>query len=116
MSTATETKKTNLKDAFALWERKSEKGTPYLTGKHEDVKLVGFYNKKENMKAPDITIYKGDVKKENVFCDLWVNVSKAGKKYLSGKTKDGAKVLGFFKEDHTPKQPLISVYYEKDEE
>lgn len=114
-----EVKKSNLTQFFALWERKSEKGTLYLTGKHEEVKLVGFYNNKENLRTADITIYKGEVSKMNWFLDLWVNTVKSNpkKRYVSGKLDDGRRVVGFFNEDHTPKQPLISVYIdEKDEE
>lgn len=130
MSTATATKKSNQKEtakqetrkskltnAFGLWERKSEKGTVFYNGKFEGVKVTAFLNKKEQMKQPDITGYLGEVQKSNLFFDLWVNVSQStGKKYCSGKTKDGRKLVGFFNEEHKPNQPLISVYFAEDEQ
>lgn len=111
------TRKSKLVNAFGLWERKSEKGTIFYNGKFEDVKVTAFLNKKEQMKQPDITGYLGEVQKSNLFFDLWVNVSEnTGKKYCSGKTKDGRKLVGFFNEEHKPNQPLISVYFAEDEQ
>ena len=37
----------DLKEAFALWERTSQAGNKYLTGKVDDLKLIGFLNKEK---------------------------------------------------------------------
>lgn len=43
---------------------------------------------------------------------FWINKSKAGKTYLSGRGKDGVKFIGFFtKEKQNPKEPDIEFYY-----
>lgn len=101
-----------LTNAFALWERKSNAGETYFTGVHEDVNLTGFINKNKTvLKAPDLVIYKGEVKKENEFCKLWAHVAEStNKKYMSGYA-DGRRVIAFFREAHTAKQPKLQVYY-----
>lgn len=123
MSTATkknaqetkEVKNTKLIPVFALWARKDKNGKDYFTGKveAEETKLVAFYNnKREGMKDPDINVFYRDGEDLIPYCSLWANASKAGKKYLSGKIDKG-QVVGFFNENHTVKQPYISIYTEQ---
>lgn len=42
----------------ALWERTSSKGTAYMSGEIEGVKIVLFKNQRTNDKQPHWTIYK----------------------------------------------------------
>lgn len=120
MSTATkkntqEVKETKLTPVFALWARKDKNNNDYFTGKveGEETKLVAFYNnKRKGMKDPDINVFRRDGEDLVPYCSLWANASKAGKKYLSGKM-DETKVVGFFNEAHTVKQPYISIYTEE---
>lgn len=114
-------KKFEMKPVFAMWLKESKKGSKYLSGKLEDGTWVrGFFNgKKSNPKEPDVRIYKqtegGDLEKTE-YTSLWVNVSKAGKKYLSGKV-DGKKVVGFIieKAEVNGKRPYFSVYWSEAE-
>lgn len=123
MSTATknaketkEVKNTKLIPVFALWARKDKNGNDYFTGKveGEETKLVAFYNnKRSGMKDPDIIVFYRDGKDLIPYCKLWANASKGGKKYLTGKMEE-FKVVGFFNDAHTVRQPYISIYTEKD--
>lgn len=114
--TAETKKEFNMEQAFAMWKQKSKSGTDYFTGTAFDKKkLVGFYNgKKKNPKEPDIRIYgiDGEGKAESEeFVSLWVNVSKSGKKYLSGKL-DKKKIVGFINDkSKNAKAPYFSCYY-----
>lgn len=110
----TQVKETKLIPVFALWARKDKNGKDYFTGKveGEETKLVAFYNnKRSGMKDPDINVFYRDGEDLIPYASLWANASKAGKKYLSGKM-DETKVIGFFNEAHTVKQPYISIYKE----
>lgn len=112
-ATATENKKR--KEAFSLWEKTSQRtGTVYLSGSDG---IVAFYNtNKKSMKEADITVYQrlNDGETSVVIGNLYAEVSKTGRKYLSG-TVSGKPVVGFYgKPDRSPKAPLISVFY-KDE-
>ena len=49
---------------FSIWENKSKNGTIYYTGKLGDLNVVGFTNKKENEKQPDITFYVKEQEKK----------------------------------------------------
>ena len=108
-------KEFKMEQVFAMWKQKSKSGQEYFTGKaFGKKKLVGFYNgKKKNPKEPDIRIYgvdkEGKADKEE-FISLWVNVSKNGKKYLTGKLND-KKVVGFINEKGNEKAPYFSCYY-----
>lgn len=108
-----------MEQVIAMWRRTSKAGKPYFTGKLEDSQVVGFYNSmKQNPKEPDIRIYKvdseGNTSKEEAL-SLWCNVSKAGKKYLSGKY-NGKKVVGFINEKSgETKQSYFSCYYSEAE-
>lgn len=120
MSTATknnqEVKNTKLVPVFALWARKDKNGKDYFTGKveGEETKLVAFYNnKRKGMKDPDINVFYRDGEDLVPYASLWANASKGGKKYLSGPMYDDTKVIGFFNEAHTVKQPYISIYTEQ---
>ena len=117
VSTSKTNNKFNLKEAFALWQQK--KGdTVYFTGKtagEAPVSLVAFINEvKKNPNQPDIQVYeqaeKG--KKKNQVASLWLNESKAHKKYFSGLDNEQVKLVGFVNEDtQNGKYPSIRVYY-----
>lgn len=110
----------NLKDAFALWEKK--KGDKvYYTGKtagDKPINLVAFVNTdKKNEKQPDLNVYesgeKGDKKPE--LASLWKNTSKAGKEYYSGYTNEKEKLIAFINGNTDEgKYPAIRVYYKQD--
>lgn len=122
MQTSKSTPNTNfdLKEAFALWEKK--KGDKvYYTGKtagDEPINIVAFVNvDKKSEKQPDINIYesgeKGDKKPELV--TLWKNTSKAGKTYYSGYTNDKERIIAFINGDtQDGKYPTIRAYYKED--
>lgn len=119
-STKPTNNKSNLKEAFALWNSNSKGGDPYLTGKTSDeqpIKLVAFFNTvKKNPKQPDIQVYvKTEKGKERIqVASLWETTSKAGKQYLSGSTNDNEKIIGFFNKDtQDDKYPFIRVYYKE---
>ena len=113
-------KEFTLKQVFAMWKRASKDGKTYFTGKDETGKeLRGFFNtKKQNPKEPDVRIYhltEGKDLEKEPFVSLWCNVTKNGKKYLSGKI-DGKKVIGFINDKSTDenKMPYFSVYWSDD--
>lgn len=112
-----EKKEFKLEQVFAMWKNQSKAGKTFFSGKHGDVKLMGFYNTtKKNPKEPDIRVYElnqdGDLT-DDVFISLWCNVTANGKKYLSGKLGD-KRVVGFINTNATEKQPYFSVYYSDD--
>ena len=111
MSTATVNRP--MEQAFALWEKKSDKGTNYLSGQDG---VVAFYNnRKKSLRDPDIIVYQNINENQRItLCHLWANTSSKGGKYLTGSI-DGRKVVGFFNEKHEVKQPYISVYYQDTE-
>ena len=126
MSNTTAEKK-RLQGVFALWKRKSKDGKKtYFSGQLEDKSgyLTTFYNtNKKNLKEPDLRVYLEDEDGEFVtddegrtieFCSLWVNATKQGKKYLSGKL-NGKRLVGFINESASEKQPYISVYFSEDQ-
>ena len=109
-------KKFEMKEKFAMWLKKNEKGTQFLSGRTPDgLRLIGFFNgKKKNPKEPDVRIYEVDKdgkRKDEELCSLWVNVSKNDKKYLSGKIGD-MRIVGFINEKAEPngKIPYFFVY------
>ena len=109
-------KERKLVPVFALWQRKDKNGKEYFTGKieNQETKIVAFYNNKSNMKDPDLNVFtRGgeDGTKLIPYAKLWVNASKSGGKYLSGKIGD-ERVVGFFNEKHKVSQPYVSVYAE----
>ena len=118
-TSSTQSTKSNLKEAFALWETKAKEGDKvYFTGKTSDekpVRLVAFINEtKKNEKQPDIQVYeqaeKGKEKPQ--VASLWHNKSKAGKDYFSGLDNEGKKLVGFVNSDtQDGKYPSIRVYY-----
>ena len=119
MSTATKTNQKN--QVFALWKRMSKEGKTYFTGKYEEAEVRAFYNsKKQNPKEPDMRIYVLDANKnlsKDELSSLWCNVSKSGKKYLTGKL-NGKRVVGFINVNATAenKQPYISLYWSEEKE
>lgn len=117
VTTSTNNTKSNLEEAFALWETKKGE-TVYMTGKtagDKPVRLVAFINEeKKNPKQPDIQVYiqadKG-VKKTQV-ASLWLNKSKAGKDYFSGQDNENKKLVGFVNDDtQGGKYPSLRVYF-----
>lgn len=111
----------DLKEAFALWEKKKGDRV-YYTGKTDGadpINLVAFVNvDKKSDKQPDINVYesgeKGDKKPELV--TLWKNTSKAGKTYFSGYTNEKEKIIAFINGDtQDGKYPSIRAYYKKDD-
>lgn len=121
--TAEATKKEfTLNEVLALWKKKSKDGKKsYFTGSLAEGKgyLTAFYNtKKQNPKEPDIRIYQRDGEgnlSEKPICSLWCNVTKNGKKILSGKL-DGKRVVGFINAKADEKRPYITVYWSEDQE
>lgn len=109
-----------LKSAFALWVKQSEKGNQFYTGKTEDgTQLIAFVNSnKKNPNQPDISVYeniKGEdgkyTKGTEEIATLWSNISDAGKRFLSGSTNEDEKLVGFYGELTDEKRPYIRVYY-----
>ena len=116
-NTATQKKEFTMVQAFALWQREAKSGRKYFSGKDENGNnLVGFYNtKKKNPKEPDLRIYlQDDEHKGEVYVSMWMNVSKGGNKYLSGKMGDN-RIVGFVNEKGG-KRPYIAAYYSEDAE
>lgn len=118
---ATQKKEFTLKPVFVLWKKKSKDGKKsYFTGSCDDREcyLTAFYNtQKQNPKEPDIRVYERDKDgnlSKDVFVSLWCNVTKNGKKILSGKI-DGKRVIGFINQNAKEKQPYVSVYWSDDE-
>lgn len=112
----------DLKEAFALWEKKKGEKV-YYTGKtsgDDPINLVAFVNSnKKNEKQPDINIYESGEKddKKPELASLWKNTSKAGKTYYSGYTNDKEKIIAFINGNTADgKYPAIRVYYKKDEQ
>ena len=103
-------------EIIALWRKTSKAGKTYFSGKDATgVELTGFYNiKKGNSKLPVLRVYKRvDINKE-VFA-MWLNTSKSGVKYLTGKY-NGVRVVGFINDKpKNEKAPYIKIY-ESDEQ
>lgn len=120
MSATKTTKEFAMKQVFALWKNTSKEGKAYFSGKYDEVEVRGFYNgKKQNPKEPDVRIYVVDANKnlsKDELCSLWCNVSKNGKKYLSGKI-NGQKVIGFINAtaNEENKKPYISLYWSEEQ-
>lgn len=109
----------NLTEAFVLWKNKSQAGNEYLSGTtSKDLgsnKIVGFFNtNKKNAKEPDVRIYTLDTENhaDKEIADLWENVSKNEKRYLSGTTDEKEKLVGFYNEDKDHEdRPYIRTYF-----
>ena len=103
-------------EIIALWRKTSKAGKTYFSGKDTTgVELTGFYNiNKGNDKAPVLRVYqKDDINKE--VCAMWLNTSKSGVKYLTGKY-NGKRVVGFINDKpKNEKAPYIKIY-ESDEQ
>lgn len=114
------TNNNDLKEAFALWEKKGAKGV-YYSGKTSDpetVNIVGFIAiEKKNEKQPDLRVYvsaEKDAEKVELAV-LWKQESKAGKTYYSGYTNEKEKLIGFINGDTKDgKYPSIRVYFKQD--
>lgn len=111
------TKNNQLKEAFALWEKK--KGDKvYYSGKtsgENHVNIVAFIaTVKKNPNQPDIQVYESTEKGEdkNEIASLWQHKSKAGKLYYSGNTNEKEKLIAFINDDTKDgKYPSIRVYF-----
>ena len=114
------TNNNDLKEAFALWEKKGAKGV-YYSGKTSDpetVNIVGFIAiEKKNEKQPDLRVYvsaEKDAEKVELAV-LWKQESKAGKTYYSGYTNEKEKLIGFINGNTKDgKYPSIRVYFKQD--
>lgn len=118
MSTTETKKEMKMEQVFALWKQTSKSGNEYFTGSDGKTKLVAFYNgKKKNPKEPDLRVYavdKDGKAEEKELVSLWCNVSKSGKKYLTGKLEE-KRLVGFINENpKNEKQPYVSVYFSED--
>ncbi len=110
-------KEFTMKEVFTMWLKSTKDGkNTYLSGQTPaKERLVGFINSyKKNPKEPDIRIYKVDAEgkaEKEEYTSLWVNVSKNGKKYISGKIGD-IRVVGFIsaKGGVDTKIPYFSIY------
>lgn len=99
------------KSLISLWKNKSKKGTTYFTGHDANgVKLTGFYNiKVENSNAPAIRIYDSSDLNTPVLV-MWLNTSKTGIKYLTGKYHN-VRVVGFINDKpKSDKAPYLNIY------
>ena len=114
------TNNNDLKEAFALWEKK--KGDKvYYSGKtsgENPVNIVAFIaTVKKNPNQPDIQVYESSEKGEdkNEIASLWQHKSKAGKLYYSGYTNEKEKLIAFINGDTKGgKYPTIRVYFKQD--
>ena len=60
---------------------------------------------------------KKDNKKLEDFCALWEQESKNGNTYLSGKDRDGNRLVAFYNDNKkNPKEPDIRVYYSDEDD
>ena len=115
-----QTIKRTMTPVFALWQHKSKDGKTYFSGKTEGGKqnLTGFFNtNKKNPKEPDLRVYTQDQNHElskEPYISMWVNVSKSGRKYLTGKIGD-KRVIGFINDKVEGNRPYVSVYYSEDD-
>ncbi len=116
---APSTNNNDLKEAFALWEKK--KGDKvYYSGKtsgENPVNIVAFIaTVKKNPNQPDIQVYESTEKGEdkNEIASLWQHKSKAGKLYYSGNTNEKEKLIAFINGDTKGgKYPAIRVYFKQ---
>ena len=113
----TQNNNSDLREAFALWEKKKGERV-YYTGKtagDNPINIVAFVNTdKKSEKQPDINVYESGEKddKKPELASLWKNTSKAGKVYYSGYTNDKEKLVAFINGNTADgKYPAIRVYY-----
>lgn len=115
-----EGKKRNENQVCVLWKTQGEKGG-YFTGvDHDNLRVIGFYNKKKkNPNEPDLRVYKMDVSVIGLeFLSLWHNPAKDNHKaYMSGKISGtNTKVVGFINDEEGSKRPYITVVVSKPKE
>ena len=102
-------------EIIALWRKTSKAGKTYFSGKDTTgVELTGFYNiNKSNDKAPVLRVYNRDDINNEVLA-MWLNTSKSGVKYLTGKY-NGKRVAGFINDKpKNEKAPYIRIYESED--
>lgn len=107
-----------LTEAIVLWVHKSKNDLEYLSGNLSEslgsTKVVGYFNtNKKNPKEPDIRIYTLDSagKQDVEIVSLWDTISKADKRYLTGKSNENEQLIGFYEEEKDEKKPYIKVYF-----
>lgn len=113
-----------MKEAFVLWRKESQKGTHYLTGfatvNGKKINLIGYFNSnKKNPKEPDVRVYEsiknGDgtySKSEKEIASLWEEVTKNNKRILKGTTNDNERLVCFYGDVNKEARPYIRAYYE----
>ena len=107
----------DLKEAFALWERKKGEKVWYSgkTAGDTPANIVAFVvETKKNPNQPDIQVYTSSEKDEEKIqlASLWLNEAKSGVKYYSGTTNEKEKLIAFINKDtQDGKYPKIRVYF-----
>lgn len=117
--------KKEMKEAFALWRKESQKGTYYLTGYamvgENKVNLVAYFNtNKKNPKEPDVRVYESIKNADGTYstsekevASLWDEITKNEKRILKGSTNDGERLVGFYGLEHQEARPYIRAYYDE---
>lgn len=119
--TNTQKKEFTMEQVFALWKNKSKNGKVYFSGKRDDNggELTAFFvTNKKNPNEPDIRVYdqipNGDLSKDP-YISMWCNLSKSGKKYLTGKIGD-KRIVAFVNDEEGSTRPYVSAYYSKEKQ
>lgn len=102
-----------LKECLALWLHKSKEGKKFLSGKtYTDDKVIAFFvnGKTENLPKVRVFALDDEGKATDEIVTLWEYEGKTGK-YLSGKTNENEKVVGFYGEEIKEARPYIRVYF-----
>lgn len=102
-----------LKECLALWLHKSKEGKKFLSGKtYTDDKVIAFFvnGKTENLPKVRVFALDDEGKATDEIVTLWEYEGKSGK-YLSGKTNENEKVVGFYGEENKEARPYIRVYF-----
>lgn len=102
-----------LKECLALWLHKSKEGKKFLSGKtYTDDKVIAFFvnGKTENLPKVRVFALDDEGKATDEIVTLWEYEGKSAK-YLSGKTNENEKVVGFYGEENKEARPYIRVYF-----
>ena len=102
-----------LKECVALWLHKSKEGKKFLSGKtYSDDKVIAFFVNGKTENLPKVRVFALDEegKTTDEIVTLWEYEGKSGK-YLSGKTNEDEKVVGFYGEETKEARPYIRVYF-----
>lgn len=102
-----EPKKEYAPELFCLWKNTGKNGKTYYSNADG---VVGFYEKNPEGKRPNMSLCNTDDNGKLVSVGgLWIQTSKAGRKYFSG-NYDGEKVIAFPVKSENEKAPAIRVY------